>query len=141
MTDVSPIPPPQKVVPDMRKQLVRPKAGKVLLHDTGSMRKSGVVGDTWVDMETPPIEDIKEGDLIIYEHPARGIMTAHQVKRVRKAGNGGIYFQCQGTSNGEADNINVDKTNYVGRFVIPSKAKLEATSSASPFQPESICFP
>lgn len=130
MPEVSPIPPPGKVIPEMGK-IVRPTAGKVFIRDTGSMRASGFIGDQWVDMETPKMEDIKEGDFILYENPAKGVITGHEVKRVKKAANGGIYFLCKGSSNGEIDNINVDHTNYIGRFTIPSKAE---PSFASPIQ-------
>lgn len=138
MPDVSPIPPPKKVVPDMRKQLVRPKAGKVLVSDTGSMRPL-IMGDTEVDLETPPMDQIKEGDDIMYQDTAKGGIAAHRVKRIKKAGNGGIYFICEGIGNHRVpDAINVSSADYIGRWKVAPKA---VPSSAYPIQPLATATP
>lgn len=124
------LPPPGIVRPDMRKQLVRPKIpGVVRILDTGSMRPM-IDHDQDVFVDSTPMDQIKEGDFVLYEHKARGINAAHRVKRVRKAANGEVYFQCEGIGNhGVPDNIAVDKTNYLGRFQLPVKDYLETPSN------------
>ena len=126
MGSPNPLPPPAKFVPEMGK-IVRPKAGRVLVKDTGSNRPT-IVGDTWVDLEEVPMTDIKVGDPIMFEHSKRGTISAHPVKRI-KYFDGRPYFITQGSSNRDEDDIKVTAKEFIGRWrVSPAQQPFDPSS-------------
>lgn len=84
---------------------------------TGSMSPAIQVGDLVIVQGVQP-EEIKIGDIIIFDPPTEGIgRTAHRVIDIRPLANGTLTFKTKGDANDIEDQYTVYPQNVHGRVI------------------------
>ncbi len=83
---------------------------------SGSMSPTLEVGDIIIVGGVKP-EEIKVGDIIVFDEPTKGITTVHRVVDIQPLSNGTLTFKTKGDANTAEDAYAVYPKSIHGRFL------------------------